>query len=134
MGYPSHLYPTMDPSIPLDCLLTFLQSLGLHISPVALIKHHNARQLRPLQTGEQVYIPDNSSNGTVIDEPSPRSYNVQTSGGIYRRNRRHLLPLPTESVTPEDNVTPENLPPNTCRTKSGRISRPPERLCKGNVV
>ena len=85
-------------------------------------KHHNARQLRPLQTGEQVYIPDNSSNGTVIDEPSPRSYNVQTSGGIYRRNRRQLLPLPTESVTPED------LPPNTCCTKSGGISKPPERL------
>ena len=41
--------------------------------------HHNARQLRPLQTCEHVYIPDNSSNGTMIDEPSPRSYNVKNS-------------------------------------------------------
>ena len=70
----------------------------------------------------------------MIDEPAPCLYNMQTSGGIYRRNRRHLLPLPTKSVTPEDNVTPEDLPPNTCHTKSGRVSKPPERLCEGDVV
>ena len=96
--------------------------------------HHRARQLGSLQTGEQVYIPDNSSEGIVLEEPSPRSYVVQTPNGTYRRNRRHLLPLPSDNdsqsntnISTEDNDV-ESLPSNTCRTKSGRLSRPPERL------
>ena len=48
-----------------------------------LNNHHKAQQLRLLQTGEHVYIPDNSSNGTVIDKVCPCSYNVQTPSGIY---------------------------------------------------
>ena len=108
--------------------------------------HHQARQLRPHHTGEHVYIPDNASEGTVVEEPSPRLYVVQTPNGTYKRNRRHLFPLPpdndsqsstsdsqsnidisTEGNNP-DNPDLESLPPNTCRTKSGRISRPSERL------
>ena len=96
--------------------------------------HHRARQLRSLQTGEQVYIPDNSSEGIVLEEPSPHSYVVQTPNGTYRRNRRHLLPLPSDNdsqsntnISTEDNDV-ESLPSNNCRTKSGCLSRPPERL------
>ena len=97
--------------------------------------YHQAKQLRPLQVGEQVYIPDNSSEGTVIEESTTRSYIVQTDGGTYRRNRRQLLPLPattdvTEQNSQSENVseTPDSLPSDACRTRSGRISRPPERL------
>ena len=50
------------------------------------------------------------------------------AGFIGEICRRHLLPLPTENITPEDYVTPEDLPPNDCCTKSGRISKLPERL------
>ena len=45
--------------------------------------YHQARQLRQLQLGGQVYIPNNSSEGTVIEESSTRSYIVQTPGGTY---------------------------------------------------
>ena len=34
----------------------------------------------------------------------------------------------TEDVAPTENVIPETLPLNGCRTKSVRISKPPERL------
>ena len=63
----------------------------------------------------------------MIDKPCPHSYNVQTPGGIYIQNQRHMLPLPTEDVTPIENIIPESLPLNACHTKSERISKPPEK-------
>ena len=101
--------------------------------------YHWARQLKPLQTGEHVYIPDNSSECTVTEESLTHSYVVQTPGGNYRRNHRHLLPLPpdyvfqnnnttTENHTPTENFTPASLLPRTYQTRSVRVSKPPERL------
>ena len=46
--------------------------------------HYQARQLRLLQTGECVYIPDNSTEETVAEESFTHSYVVQTPGGNYR--------------------------------------------------
>ena len=88
--------------------------------------------------------------GTVVTETNPRSYVVQTPDGIYRRNRRHLLPLPQPGIndTNTGGNTPVNPPesapspdtndiPNTAemdadhsvvRTWSGRISKPLDRL------
>ena len=64
----------------------------------------------------------------MIDKPTPHSYNVQTLGKIYRQNRRHLSPLPTEDVTSTENAIPESETLNACHTKSGRISKVPKRL------
>ena len=44
-----------------------------------------------------MFIPDKKTRGTVVKESSPRSYVVKTSGGTYRRNHRHLLPLPDDT-------------------------------------
>ena len=112
--------------------------------------HHRAVDLKPLQAGDNVWIPDTSSEGTVVTETNPRSYVVQTPDGIYRRNRRHLLLLP-QPVTNDTNtggntqVNPTESAPSTdtkdvpdtaeidadhsvVRTRSGRISKPPDRL------
>ena len=90
--------------------------------------HHKAQQLRPLQTGKYVYIPDNPSNGTVIVKPFTCSYNVQTSDRIYRQKKTSVTITRTEDVAPTENVIPETLPLNDCCTKSVRISKSPERL------
>ena len=60
--------------------------------------------------------------------PTSRSYIVQMNSGIYRRNRRHLLPshIPTPStpqvrIVPDQNITrpvppPRNIPPPQPKT------------------
>ena len=57
-------------------------------------RRHKAKTLEPLLPGETVWIPDHSTTGIVTNEIAPRSYNVQTATGQYRRNRRHIIPLP----------------------------------------
>ena len=94
--------------------------------------------------GEHVWIGDHKAEGTVIHETAPRSYNVSTpDGGILRRNRRHLTQLPvTESSTPpeqEPQVTQPTVTSTqtdagkdgTITTRSGRVSRRPNRLDPG---
>jgi len=49
-------------------------------------KCHRAHQLEPLQTGDQVWIPDFQQQAIVLHEVSPRSYLVQTPRGRVRRN------------------------------------------------
>ena len=92
--------------------------------------HHRASPLKSLKSGNLVYIPDNAREGTVVEESSPRSYIVQTPEGTYRRNRRHLVPLPNASNSENTNNvldTPDRLP-GVLRTRSGRISKPPDKL------
>ena len=101
---------------------------------------HRATELKPLRSGENVWIPDSNSEGTVIQMTNPRSYVVSTpDGGRLRRNRRDLLPLPNQS---ESNVNTPVSPPqeesnaslsqpndtSLTRTRSGRESKPPDRL------
>ena len=38
--------------------------------------HHKARDLQPLQPIDTVWIPENKSNGTIIEQSNPRSYTV----------------------------------------------------------
>ena len=85
---------------------------------------------------------------------SPRSYVIETNSGSIRRNRRDLIPtkgplpikLEDEEVTPKecipDNTQGEpsglekavnlqqasNGPSEEVRTRSGRLSKPPQRL------
>ena len=55
---------------------------------------HRARSLEPLEPGDPVWITDRRSSGVVVEQTAPRSYNVMTSSGEFRRNRRHLNALP----------------------------------------
>ena len=110
---------------------------------------HRAQTLDTLLPGETVWLPDQRTEGTVVRDSAPRSYTVQTSKGQYRRNRRHIIFLPTEPITnqPDTNArrnpqtnsndsptgSPIPLPsppsePNTSGilTKSGRRSKPPD--------
>ena len=93
-------------------------------------KYHRASPLKLLKSGDLVYIPDNERQGTIIEESSTRSYTVQTPEGTYRRYRRQLVPLPTteNNTEAEANDHPDILPDGVSRTKSGRISKPPNRL------
>ena len=61
-----------------------------------------AKELPPLKEGEVVRLKKGNKwkPARVIQIlPSPRSYQVETEKGVYRRNRRHLLKT-EESQTP----------------------------------
>ena len=51
-------------------------------------KRHRARQLKALQTGNQVWILEFQQQATVLHEVTPRSYLVQTLRGRMRRNQQ----------------------------------------------
>ena len=91
-------------------------------------KHHRASPLELLKSGDLVYIPDNERQGTIIEESSTRSYTVQTPEGTYRRNSRRLVPLLTTENNSEANDSLDTIPDGVSRTRSGRISKPPNRL------
>ena len=71
-------------------------------------------------------------------EDNPRSYNVETSTGVYRRNRRHIIPLPATDTSVEDNANTQSnnvssgleTTPDTdvVKTRSGRSVKLPDRL------
>ena len=64
-------------------------------SKVAFDSKHRTSTLRPLNLGEDVWIPDRKEQGTVkamLD--SGRSYWIQVPSGCLRRNRRAIRPLP----------------------------------------
>ena len=76
--------------------------------------------LHPLLPGETVWLPEQGTNGTVLQETAPRSYTVQTSNGQYCRNRRHINPLPTGSTTSQlSSTTRENSPTNSSENPLG---------------
>ena len=76
---------------------------------------HCTRELVHLLPGDNVYLKDGliSTEGQVIQQVAPRSYNVTTPHGTLRRNRRHL-----HLLTQSDDVT---------ITRTGRVSRKPLR-------
>ena len=100
-------------------------------------KRHGVVTLPSLQSGDKVWIPEFETSGTVIEETHPRSYRVQTEKGVLRRNRKDLISLPEGGESPEEQTT-ENIEPQSLRgsntsntqitTRSGRVSRAPERL------
>ena len=103
-------------------------------------KHHRACQLKHLQTGDQVWIPEFQQQATFLREVVPRSYLVQTPRGRMRRNRQWLTFLNTTKDTSADEsrlVTDSVMPtsaedvrtqPGVTITRSGRVSKPPDRL------
>ncbi len=81
-----------------------------------------------------------NTEGKVLEKlSSPRSYTVETSGGVVRWNRRHILlpdtpSIPDTSSSPVDpgldlEPTPEldTHPEPETKTRSGRVVRPPAR-------
>ena len=59
--------------------------------------------------GDTVWVPDRSSEVTVLDEVNHRSYEVETSEGTYQRNRGDVVSLleqPTQQ-THEVSVPPD---------------------------
>ena len=102
--------------------------------------HHRARSLEPLLPGETVWLPDNASDGKVVEKTAPWSYVVETPTGKFWRNRRHIVPMPAHTGDQADITTPpttleNSLPippssndPNIVCTRSSRVSKPPDRF------
>ena len=111
---------------------------------------HWVREPSVLSSGDSVWIPDTKTRGTIERQVSIRSYLVSTPLGSLRRNREHLRPIPTQNTIPENDdaivvssqITPspsatssmsQSLPSTNdtagYRTRSGRVSLPPNRYC-----
>lgn len=119
-------------------------------------KGHRARNSQPLVVGQPVWVRPQGAPGTIVKTLPYRSYEVRTPTGIQRRNRRQLVqrdlqPQPelkpptidssilVNPTAPNANewgpidITLPQLPNNAAPdnfyiTRSGRISRPPDRL------
>ena len=149
--------------------------LSQSVPPVALVRdehlgrrakakaHYDktaSRDLPPLSPGQIVFTRPNDRHrgerwdrGEVLEEVTPRSYVVETQGGLVRRNRTHLRPaepsVPCNLQTLEPPVadnsdtsaagnsaeTTELIPISDSPTESpvqtsrcGRTIRPPKRL------
>ena len=104
--------------------------------------HHGARPLPPLQPGDKVWVPGRESETEVKREVAPLSYKIETEEGTFRRNRQHLIHLPTQE-RPEKSGAVEDLTDPLASTaetghneqsismelrRSMRHTRPPERL------
>ena len=107
---------------------------------------HRAQDLPVLEKGDEVYIPQMKTSGTVQQECGERSLLVSTPKGQLRRNRRHLnaMPKPADTQPQEEAVQADKAPPQmskttdiqlptakeqgTLTTRSGRVVRPPQRL------
>ena len=109
---------------------------------------HKAKVLEPLLPGETVWIPDRNTTGTVTKETAVRSYEVQTEGGRYRRNRQQIISLPTQPNSTSADTTNANTGSKSdhneshdnqqdseyIHTQSGRVSKPPTRLISSGLI
>ena len=76
-------------------------------------------------------MPDRQTEASVNEEVGLQSFEVTTSDGTYRRNRRDLIALPDpsdHSRTDTSDQTESTTPALTEPRRSGRITQPPERL------
>ena len=85
---------------------------------------HATRELDPLLPGEQVWIPDHNTSGSVVEPIAPRSYHVSIPTGLIRRNRSHLRRIPNESETVVHSQPTNVRDSETTVTRSGHVSRP----------
>ena len=96
---------------------------------------HNAREQESLNTGSNVWMRDRELEGTVVREAAPRSFEVETSEGVFKRNQSDLVSMPTgEQETPLSNETEQDTPHGVPETtdpplrRSTRNVQPPVRL------
>nr|XP_055037759.1 uncharacterized protein K02A2.6-like [Misgurnus anguillicaudatus] len=82
-------------------------------------RRHRTHTLPSFQPGQHVWIKPTSTKGTVVNTATtPRSYVVETPDGRrLRRNRSHLRKVPVPPA-----------PGEMIMTRSGRLSKAPERL------
>jgi hypothetical protein len=71
---------------------------------------HRAQPLSPLSEGDEVWIRDRKQSGVVKNQYSPRSYQIETDTGVYRRNRVQVNKMPVNSVPPDKL---DSAPPST---------------------
>jgi len=112
-------------------------------------KSKRAQHLPPLREGDGVFVKDMNIEGKVLKEDSrPRSFVVETPKSIISRNRRNLVKL-NKTVSFDKEIDFPQLPvsneksdlhlsqnennsnaesSNNVITRSGRISKPPDRL------
>ena len=90
---------------------------------------HKTKVLPVLVPGQRVWIRTAQTTATVQGPAStPRSYNVNTDQGSLRRNRAHLTALPERGLSCSDETVSRQTDPGETVTRSGRVSRPPDRL------
>ena len=97
-------------------------------------QHHRAKILEPLLPGETVWLPDCSSSGKVVKQTASRSFVVQTSEGVCRRNCWDIVSMHVPD--PEDSGEAGSQPAtdsNTTQTRSGRMSKPLDRFDPGRL-
>ena len=83
-------------------------------------QRHREKELPPLQPNTYVWIGNDRDCIVESRSEQPRSYNVRTPSGCVRRNRRHLILVLDPAIDAGQS--------NYCRTRSGRLVRPPNRL------
>ena len=126
------------PNVPDQSSVSHQDKNEKHKQKLNFDSRHRAADLKSLAPGDCVWLPDQQRAGQVVAENAPRSYDVETPVGQYRRNRRHVIPLPVTEPSIEDNQSdnvcsaPNTSPPandiDTVRTRSGRTVKPPDRL------
>lgn len=95
--------------------------------------YHGVRELSPLSPGDSVWVSDRETEGSVGEEIAPRSYEVTTANGTYRRNRRQLIHLHSPDETGPATIQSEEpqISADTCGEqsvrRSTRASQPPDR-------
>uniref|UniRef100_A0A3Q2QP68 Integrase catalytic domain-containing protein n=1 Tax=Fundulus heteroclitus TaxID=8078 RepID=A0A3Q2QP68_FUNHE len=142
--YPSELQPALP-----DHSSLFQKEREKRMSDAANFnRRHCAKPLCSLSPGQEVWITDSKTSGSVIQRhTSPRSYLVDAPHGVVRRNRLHLIPLQSPAQDEGGQQQPEPLPVleqdhappalgspvpspevSTPRTRSGRVIKQPTRL------
>lgn len=91
-------------------------------------KHHLARQLSPLPAGSPVFLPDRQQPGNIVCQPACRSYIVSTPSGEFRRNRRHINPLPLTESSAADNESGKTQPSSQAQPSSQEGSTVPPKM------
>ena len=101
--------------------------------------HHAAKELKEIPSGRAVWVRDLKVPAVVTKAAeTPRSYIIQTPKGTVRRNREFLRTyspnqvdtagrMPSESQDAAE-ILPYAEDTSHVTTRSGRISRPPQRL------
>ena len=101
-------------------------------------QNHSVRDLSPALPEDLVWIPDRREQGTIGDEIAQWSHEVETSSGTFRRNRRDIIHLPVEVISP---TRPESHESDSETTSEDQLqsggelpSSPTHDLCRSSCV
>lgn len=102
--------------------------------------HHGAKPLSPLEENTPICVKtnENTTTGRIMGQSdAPRSYIVKTESEELRRNKSHILPIPTTNTNEvpveilRENIlstnTKKSIPsPIKTWSQTGTIIRPPD--------